>query len=336
MQQTKCLLCSNLANLKHEEFQGYQEGMLFKIYFCDTCYTSFSLPRINANEIYEAIYKNGDKVPGYNRYWNYYKEIKNSINPLKYLAHSEEAYWGIREALNKFVKNKENEKILELGSGLGYLTYALRKEKFNIKGLDISQEAVNKANSYFGEHYICQDLFDYSKTHLETYDVVILTEVIEHIESPIEFIDAITKILKPNGKIILTTPNRTLMTPDIIWDSDLPPVHHWWFSENSMKYISKKLNLGLSFVDYTKYYQEHHSIYNSKRKRKNKMLDARLDKDLKLTNEASPFKKRKNKFVYKIPFVKKIYLFIKTLSPKNKILFKERGYTLCAILTKSE
>ena len=66
--------------------------MKFQIYLCDNCLTSFSLPRLNANKIYDIIYDNGENVPGYSRYWKYFKEIKKQENPLTYLANSEEAY----------------------------------------------------------------------------------------------------------------------------------------------------------------------------------------------------------------------------------------------------
>jgi 2-polyprenyl-3-methyl-5-hydroxy-6-metoxy-1,4-benzoquinol methylase len=333
MQETQCLICNSKATLKHDKFQGYQEGTFFKIYFCDTCYTSFSIPKMNANAIYESIYKNGEKVPGYSRYWNYYKNIKAQNEPLDYLADSEEAYWAIKNTVKNLVNNKKDTKILELGSGLGYLTYALRQNGYIANGLDISQEAVDKANAYFGDYYISADLFDYAKSHAETYDIVILTEVIEHIETPIDFIEAIKKVLKPNGKIILTTPNRTIMSPEIIWDSDLPPVHHWWFSETSISHMAKHLDLDINFVDFTKYYKKHHTIYNSKKKKQNKLPEAILDKNLQLAREAGPIKIKKEKLVYKIPMIKNIYLKLKTMD-SDKILCSERGICLCAILTK--
>ena len=67
--------------------------------------------------MYNFIYKNSEKVPGYSRYFNYYKTVKSKSNPLQYLTESEEAYWGVAKVLTETVKSKSNVDILEIGSG---------------------------------------------------------------------------------------------------------------------------------------------------------------------------------------------------------------------------
>ena len=123
---------------------------------------------------------------------------------------------------------------MEIGSGLGYLTYSLIKSNYNVVGLDISQTVVKQAIETFGDHYICANIYEYAQIDLEAFDIVILTEVIEHVNEPINFMESIKKILKPAGKIIITTPNKSFFPKDIIWASELPPIHCWWFSEEAM------------------------------------------------------------------------------------------------------
>ena len=123
----------------------------------------FSLPEVHTSLIYENIYKNGSKVPGYNRYWRYAEFVHKFKYPFRYLAETSETYWGVREFLSGSGIKKESLKILEIGSGLGYLTYSLNKENYNAIGLDISQTAVDHAIETFGNHYICADLFDYAR-----------------------------------------------------------------------------------------------------------------------------------------------------------------------------
>jgi len=153
-----CLLCGNDAKLQNNECPGYQKPDTFKIYHCSNCNTSFSLPRINDSKVYDYIYKNGPLVPGYDRYWKYAKKVKTESNPLNFLAKSEETYWGVNEALKQIVSNKEDKSILEIGSGLGYLTYSLKQANYNVVGLDISQTAIDQANATFGNYYVCADL----------------------------------------------------------------------------------------------------------------------------------------------------------------------------------
>jgi len=250
----KCLLCERQAQIVETNYPGYQYPDTFSIYDCPHCNTQFSFPRIDASGIYDFIYKNSDKVPGYDRYHRYYNQIKNVANPLKYLANSEEAYWAVYEALKAAKKQKSTTKILEVGCGMGYLTYALNNAGYNATGLDISHESIKSATEYFGKHYICSDVFNYADKHKNEYDYIILTQVIEHVEKPVELLAALVTMIKNDtGKIIVTTENKSLFPKTAVWQTDYPPVHAWWFSEQSMMFISNQLKTNITFIDFSKY-----------------------------------------------------------------------------------
>ena len=342
-QAYKCPLCNGMAKLQVDNFIGYKEDMIFEIYSCDDCLTSFSLPRMNASSIYDFIYKNSEHVPGYNRYWNYFKQIKKHKDPLSFLANSEEAYWSIRRALEQMSSGKRDLKILEVGCGLGYLTYALRSENYDVLGLDISAEAIDNAKRNFGNYFICEDLFRYVETNSKSFDVILLTEVIEHVEQPIEFIETILKLLNADGKVILTTPNRSLSPPDIIWDTEAPPVHHWWFGETSMKYIARKLKLNLSFISFEEFYDNKPQEYKFKQAREQIFRIPIIDKNWQLYNHPVLQKSGKlglhlKSFIHRFDFMKRVLkktLFkLKVYIDPSTIICGERGNTLCAVLQK--
>lgn len=255
------------------------------------------------------------------------------------MANSEEAYWGIRESLTEIILDKKNSKILEIGCGLGYLTYALRSEKYDVQGLDISKEAIENARNMFGDYFICMDLFKLVQTKNEAFDLVILTEVIEHVERPIEFICAILKLLKNNGKLILTTPNRSLAPSDIIWDTEAPPVHHWWFSEDSMKYIANKLALDFRFITFERYYKKYPLEYKVNKLRKKVLRTPIINENWELYSYNNPKKKGRIKLFFKhilsrFKFLKRFYLKFKAFIFPSLVLCGERGQILCVIFEK--
>jgi 2-polyprenyl-3-methyl-5-hydroxy-6-metoxy-1,4-benzoquinol methylase len=261
--ENKCLLCGGATRLLEQNYPGYQEPETFDIHYCSHCNTSFSLPMVDTKQVYEQIYHSGEKLPLYERYWKYKNAVKCSDDPLQYLANNEEMYWAVKNTLQTTVKEKL--KILEVGCGLGYLTYALVMDGYNTTGLDISQNAIDEAVKNFGNHYICADITEYARQYKGVYDIVVLTEVIEHVEDPVSFLQSLTELLKPDGgKIILTTPNKTIYPANIVWNTDLPPVHLWWFSEDSMRYIANKLNANIQFVDFTEYYKKKQVYRNTK------------------------------------------------------------------------
>jgi SAM-dependent methyltransferase len=212
------------------------------------------MPRVNTDGLYELIYKHAENVRGYSNFPKLYREVKTKKKPLRYLISKNLAFWSIAHILKK-KKISGTANILEVGAGLGYLTYALHKAGYNATGLDISEEAINKAIQYFGNYYIHEDISQYAETHPESVDFIILIEVIEHVEHPMEFIHSLAKLLKKGGYIVLTTPNKSYYPPDAVWSGENPPVHCWWFSEDSMRYIAQKLNLSVEFLDYSESYQ---------------------------------------------------------------------------------
>lgn len=197
-------------------------------------------------------------MPGYERYHRYAQLVKQVSNPLRLLSNSESVYWSVAESLKQYFPNSKKISILEIGSGLGYLTYSLNKAGYDAKGIDISEDAVAKANKRYGNYFEYKNLFTITE-EVEKYDCVIMTEVIEHVESPILFIEAALKLLKPEGKLIVTTPNKSATESGTIWHSDFPPVHLWFFTEESIKRIANKFGKNCEFVDFIEYSKKFYS-----------------------------------------------------------------------------
>ena len=101
-----CELCGGNSNYQ-TTVNGYQEPSKFKIYQCDSCNTSFSIPRVyDSSELYNNIYKNARVLPGYSRYWYYANEVRSTESPINYLAKSEGNYWSVKEVLELETKKK--------------------------------------------------------------------------------------------------------------------------------------------------------------------------------------------------------------------------------------
>ena len=333
-----CLLCGGSSELKHKAYPGYQIPSVFEIYYCPDCNTSFSMPRNESNGIYELIYNNGPRVRWYERYWNYAEAVKNENKPLNFLAESEDIYWAVKESIRLITLDSTiSPKILEIGCGLGYLTYSLNKEGYNSLGLDISKEAVNQAIKNYGNFYICADLYEYAINHENEYDIIIFTEVIEHLNDINSFMESLKKLLTSKGKIILTTPNKSFYPSEVLWATDLPPVHCWWLSEESVKYIANRLNMNVSFLDFQNYYSRH-LIWIDLRNILIPITPPVFDKDGILiynTNSGSKIGIVIKKNLKKVKMIELLYNKLRYLVIRNNrnILFPQnRGPVLCAIL----
>lgn len=106
--------------------------------------------------------------------------------------------------------SKDKVSILEIGSGRGALSVAIRDAleeagiKYEIECGDIEPHQINDQKLGFECHYVdAQDKFNLNKS----YDIGIVVELIEHIENPFHLIREFAGILKPGSLLIITSPN---------------------------------------------------------------------------------------------------------------------------------
>jgi 2-polyprenyl-3-methyl-5-hydroxy-6-metoxy-1,4-benzoquinol methylase len=251
--EIKCIVCDSRDNeIIFKNYQGYVEGSFFDIHQCHLCNSHFIIPKDDIKEIYNVIYSHTDTA-GYDRYYRYAITVKNMKDPLKFLAYTESTYYPIYN----FVKNKSNLKILEIGCGYGYLSYSLNQKGFDVKALDIAKAAILFAKENFGAFYYNMTIKEFWEKTNEKFDLIISTEVIEHLENPNDFLRLCVNLLKDEGQIILTTPDKDYSNKDTVWQTDRPPVHIFWIGRNGMKLLAKKNNLAVTFQDYSKYYSKY-------------------------------------------------------------------------------
>ena len=247
----RCPLCEANVSVIADGFPGYQEGCKYKILECEYCDLQFAAPKNIPLGLYESIYDNADKLPGYDRYCHYLKLVQSAAKPLDELASHEAAYWFIRFELSRL---SPAVRILEIGSGLGYLTYAIHAAGYNITAIDISNDAISTARSTFGDLYLHKDLSVLAEEQPCSFDVVIMTEVLEHVADPKGFLGAAASMLKKNGQIMLTTPNKSDFPLGTCWDAENPPVHLWWFSETAIRRLAQIGNLSIRIADFASMY----------------------------------------------------------------------------------
>jgi len=106
---------------------------------------------------------------------------------------------------NKFASGRKN-RILDLGCGDGSFVIKFRKhcETF---GVDISQSAVKMAKEAGIDAYEVDVSSQSLPFQDEYFDIVYMGDVIEHLTDPDHAIKEVTRVLKQNGFLVLSTPN---------------------------------------------------------------------------------------------------------------------------------
>jgi cyclopropane fatty-acyl-phospholipid synthase-like methyltransferase len=127
--------------------------------------------------------------------------------------------------------------ILEVGCGWGRLLYFLKLRGYlDIQGVDISFEQVKIARQVV-ENVTEGDAIQYLDSHPDSFNLIIGLDVIEHFkkEEVLLFLQACHKALRPNGRVILQTPNAESPWGMMHRYNDF--THEIAFNSNSLKRI---------------------------------------------------------------------------------------------------
>ncbi len=118
-----------------------------------------------------------------------------------------EEEWQRRIEDLKFIIEKIHElpagKLLDIGCGLGYLLSAI-DPSWEKHGVEVSSLALDSARRFA---QVKQGEFPSLNYESNYFDVVVMNHVIEHVPNPVEYVQACRRVLKPEGILIVATPD---------------------------------------------------------------------------------------------------------------------------------
>ncbi len=126
---------------------------------------------------------------------------------------------NFNEWMYKTISKHCSGKILEIGSGIGNISQHFIENNQDITLTDIRDNYVDSLKEQFPTHknntYL-MDLVDNNfeekyATFIGTYDTVFALNVVEHIQDDKLAITNATKLLKPNGKLVILVPAYQLL-----------------------------------------------------------------------------------------------------------------------------
>jgi len=124
----------------------------------------------------------------------------------------------LKEKINK-VKPLECCSIVDVGCGGGILAEPLSRLGANVLGIDPLPENIDSAKYHASLdqelstlQYECSSVEDLCYHGNHAVDMVVTSEVLEHVDNPENFICSCCQLVKPGGHILITTINRTLLS----------------------------------------------------------------------------------------------------------------------------
>lgn len=131
--------------------------------------------------------------------------------------------------LKKDVENSpeplKNVSILDVGCGCGILSEPLTKLGATVTGVDGVPEMIQCANDHAALDkdlkeikYFSETIQDFAAKNKEKFDVVVASEILEHVTDKAGVVKASVQCLKPEGSIFITTESKTLLSKWITID----------------------------------------------------------------------------------------------------------------------
>ena len=171
-----CILCNSDSLLK---IKGYEQHFLVK---CKSCKFVFC-ERIPSKEELEEHYK------GYGR--------NDYLSPITIKRY--------HEILDSFEPYRKNNKLIDVGCGIGYFLEAAKERGWEVYGTEFTEKAIQICSQKGIK--MKKGILDPKNYMPEEFDIITSFEVIEHINNPIHELNSFHKLLRKGGLVYVTTPN---------------------------------------------------------------------------------------------------------------------------------
>ena len=146
----------------------------------------------------------------------------------------------------------EKGKLIEVGSGLGYLLNFFKQDGWNVVGLEPNVGMCRYAESKFGIEIIPTIL---EKAELEdrSADAVLMMHVIEHVSDPYSTLKEVYRILKPGGIFVMETPRYDTLMFKLLGKRERSlscDGHIYFFTTSTLEKLATKAGFTVLKTDY--------------------------------------------------------------------------------------
>ncbi len=138
----------------------------------------------------------------------------------------------------KFFPTNKEAKILDIGPGLGEMLLVEKEWGYkNVYAIDISPSVIRYCQKLGLDCEQVKDTAEWLKNHPDTYDVITLLDVFEHVpkDDTVAFLEACKGALRDDGVFILQVPN--IQSPDSFLHRYNDVTHVFGYSQHTLEQL---------------------------------------------------------------------------------------------------
>ncbi|MGB4844897.1 MAG: class I SAM-dependent methyltransferase [Ferruginibacter sp.] len=235
----QCCICKNdtaSAIGKGKDFEYHTSTDTFYAVQCSTCGLVYLNPRPDVSEL-ETIYPST------------YHAFNFSENDFGFVYKVRSRLEAGR-LLKKCSNLPPDAKILDVGCGDGFHLGLLKqfgKKSWTLEGVDIDSKAVKRAiDAGLNVHLGTVEELDLPTNN---YDLVFMIMTIEHVEQPDVVLQAVHKLLRPGGRVVIVTDNTDALDFKLFkkghWGGYHFPRHWNLFNKRSFTQLAKNTDFNI-------------------------------------------------------------------------------------------
>jgi 2-polyprenyl-3-methyl-5-hydroxy-6-metoxy-1,4-benzoquinol methylase len=160
----------------------------------------------------------------------------------------------------------DQPRLLDVGCALGFMLTEAKKLGWEAVGVETSEFAARYASEHTGCTVLVGNLQN-AQVPSNSFDVVTLMDVIEHVPNPCDLLNEVFRVLRPGGTIFLVTPNFGSFFVWLYNESAYgigPDEHVTYFHPRSMRAALRKAGFQILMVGSKDFYADNLSRLTSR------------------------------------------------------------------------
>ena len=185
--------------------------------------------------VYLASWKQSIEQSG--ALYDYYGRLNDEDFARRYSAENRARQQKLLKDLAAYTGGR---RLLDVGCGDGQLLQTAEDEGWDALGIDLSETAIRCCHRR-GLSASRTDFFDVSLDE-QRFDVIVMSELIEHVPSPQRFLKRAEELLDNGGVVYLTTPNFGSLARRMLGESwsVIHPEHIGYFERSSLRKLASE------------------------------------------------------------------------------------------------
>lgn len=246
---TRCPFCESTA--VHFSFKMQDE---YPVWDCEHCRSRFLNPQ-PSDEVLAQIYQA-----------NYFLGGDSPEAQAERLRMKQKTARLFLEQLKDY-RGKHEGTLLEIGCGQGELLVEAEQLGYDVMGVEYSEHAVGVAQSRLTRGRVLKGEVTDVALEPHSFDVILNTDVIEHVRDVKAFLASIHRLLKPGGVLVMTTISVNTLSHRLLGRSwvEFKVEHLSYFSDNALYLLLfnagfQQVTLQPAYKILTPEYLKHHFV----------------------------------------------------------------------------